>query len=50
VAYWLFIQHESFVWLLPLLLTAALGFGLVTGIIAQAMLEKLTEIEGSGKW
>jgi len=45
VAYWLFIQHESFVWLLPLLLTAALGFGLVTGIVAQAMLKKLAETD-----
>lgn len=45
VAYWLFIQHESFVWLLPLLMTAALGFGLVTGIIAQTILEKLAEVD-----
>jgi heptaprenyl diphosphate synthase len=41
VAYWLFIQHEGLFYLLPLLMTAALVFGVVSGIIAVAVLKKV---------
>lgn len=41
IAYWLFIQHDGLFHLLPLLMTAALGFGIISGTIARAMLEKL---------
>jgi heptaprenyl diphosphate synthase len=41
VAYWLFIQHDGLFHLLPLLMTAALVFGIISGTIARAMLEKL---------
>ena len=41
VAYGLFIQHDGLFHLLPLLMTAALGFGIISGIIVRAMLEKL---------
>lgn len=41
VAYYLFIQHPGFLRLLPILMTVAMGFGLITGLIAQAMLKQL---------
>ncbi len=41
VAYWLFIQHEGLFYLLPILMTAALGFGIINGIIVFAVLKKL---------
>lgn len=41
MAYWLFIQHDALFYLLPPLMTAALIFGLVSGIIALAILKKL---------
>jgi len=41
VAYWLFIQHEGLFYLLPVLMTAALVFGVVSGIIAFAILKKV---------
>ncbi|MBE9562433.1 MAG: Gx transporter family protein [Proteobacteria bacterium] len=41
VAYWLFIQHDGLFYLLPLLVTAALIFGVATGIIVIIMLQKL---------
>jgi heptaprenyl diphosphate synthase len=40
-AYWLFIPHAALLNLLPLFMTAALVFGLVSGTIACAMLERL---------
>lgn len=44
VAYWLFIQHDGLFYLLPILMTAALGFGIVSGIIAIAILKKLPPV------
>jgi heptaprenyl diphosphate synthase len=41
-AYYLFIPHAALLNLLPLLMTAALLFGLVSGTIADAMLKRLT--------
>lgn len=41
VAYLLFIQHDGLFYLLPLLMTAALIFGLVNGLIVFAMLKRL---------
>jgi heptaprenyl diphosphate synthase len=41
VAYWLFIQHDGLFYLLPLLMTAALVFGIVNGLIVIALLKKL---------
>ncbi|MCK5876946.1 MAG: Gx transporter family protein [Candidatus Marithrix sp.] len=41
VAYWLFVQHDGLIYLLPLLVTAALIFGIVTGIIVTIMLKEL---------
>jgi heptaprenyl diphosphate synthase len=41
-AYWLFIPHAALLNLLPLLMTAALIFGLVSGTIARAMLQRMT--------
>jgi heptaprenyl diphosphate synthase len=41
VAYTLFIPHPGLLHLLPVLMTAAVIFGLVSGIIASAMLTKL---------
>ncbi len=43
VAYYLFIQHEGLFYLLPILMTAALVFGIVSGLIALAILKKLSE-------
>ncbi len=42
-AYWLFIPHEGLFGLLPLLMTLAAGFGLLSGLIVQAMLPRLRE-------
>lgn len=41
VAYFLFIQHEALFNLLPIFMTAALVFGLVTGVCAQFVLAQL---------
>lgn len=41
-AYWLFIPHTALLNLLPVLMTAALLFGLVSGTIASAMLQRMT--------
>jgi heptaprenyl diphosphate synthase len=40
-AYWLFIHHDGLFHLLPLLMTAALVFGVLSGIITLAMLKEL---------
>jgi heptaprenyl diphosphate synthase len=40
-AYWLFIPHPGLLNLLPLLMTVALVFGLVSGTIAAAMLQRM---------
>jgi heptaprenyl diphosphate synthase len=40
MAYLLFIPHPGLFRLLPVLMTAALIFGVVSGIIAQAMLRR----------
>ncbi len=42
VAYWLFIQHDGLFYLLPILMTAALLFGIVNGLIVFAMLNTLS--------
>jgi heptaprenyl diphosphate synthase len=42
-AYWLFIPHAALLNLLPLLMTAALIFGLVSGTIASHMLQRMTD-------
>jgi heptaprenyl diphosphate synthase len=41
VAYRLFIPHEALFGLLPVLMTVAVGFGLLSGIIVQAMMTHL---------
>lgn len=41
VAYTLFIPHPGLLHLLPVLMTAAVSFGVVSGIITAAMLEKM---------
>lgn len=41
VAYLLFIPHPALWGLLPVFMTAAVGFGLINGIIAAAVLERL---------
>lgn len=41
VAYALFIPHPALLHLLPLLMTAALIFGAVSGMVAQAMLNRV---------
>jgi heptaprenyl diphosphate synthase len=43
VAYTLFIPHPGLLHLLPVLMTAAVSFGVVSGIITAAMLEKMPE-------
>lgn len=40
-AYWLFIPHKALFQLLPLLLTMALIFGMVSGVIAYRVVTKL---------
>ena len=42
-AYWLFIPHEGLFGLLPLLMTMAVVFGLVSGLIVMAMLPRLDD-------
>jgi heptaprenyl diphosphate synthase len=42
VAYTLFIPHPGLLHLLPVLMTAAVSFGVVSGIITAAMLEKMS--------
>lgn len=41
VAYLFFIPHEAILHLLPVLMTAALLFGLVTGLIAMQVVQKM---------
>ncbi|MBI5450480.1 MAG: Gx transporter family protein [Gammaproteobacteria bacterium] len=41
VAYTLFIPHQGLFSLLPLLMTAAVAFGLINGLISQAVLRRL---------
>ena len=43
VAYWLFIQHDGLFYLLPLLITAAFVFGIISGMIAFVILRKIPE-------
>jgi len=43
VAYWLFVQHDGLFYLLPLLVTASLVFGIVSGVIVTIMLRKLPD-------
>jgi heptaprenyl diphosphate synthase len=45
VAYSLFIHHAGLFHLLPLLLTAALLFGMVSGVIANHLLQNLQRME-----
>ncbi|OQW95482.1 MAG: heptaprenyl diphosphate synthase [Beggiatoa sp. IS2] len=45
VAFWLFIQHDGLFRLLPLLMTAALIFGIISGLITLMMLEQLRQYE-----
>jgi len=50
VAYLVFIQHEAIFYLLPVLLTVALFFGLATGLIAkQLVMRAEKEIESSAR-
>ncbi|HFE39241.1 MAG TPA: Gx transporter family protein [Gammaproteobacteria bacterium] len=42
MVYWLFIPHEAIFKLLPILLTASLVFGLLNGVIASKVYEKLS--------
>jgi len=41
LAYWLFISHDALFYLLPILMTFALIFGIINGLIALAVLKKL---------
>ena len=41
-AYWLFIPHKALFNLLPVLMTAALIFGIISGLIAASMINYLT--------
>ena len=43
VAYWLFVQHDGLFYLLPLLVTVSLVFGIVSGVIVIIMLRKLPD-------
>lgn len=45
VAYGLFIQHDGLFRLLPILMTAALVFGIVNGVIAVAVIKKLETVQ-----
>lgn len=45
VAYHLFIQHEGLFRLLPLLMTAALIFGVISGLVTIILLEHLKQYE-----
>ena len=40
-AYWLFIPHKALFNLLPVLMTAALIFGIISGLIAASMINYL---------
>jgi heptaprenyl diphosphate synthase len=40
-AYWLFIPHKALFNLLPVLMTAALIFGIISGLIATSMINYL---------
>ena len=43
VAYWLFVQHDGLFYLLPLLVTISLIFGITSGVIVTIMLRKLPD-------
>jgi len=45
IAYWLFISHDGLFYLLPVLMTFALIFGIVNGLIALAILKNLKKFE-----
>ncbi len=45
IAYWLFIPHDALFHLLPVLMTAAVIAGLVTGVIAHAVLDRLSDTD-----
>jgi heptaprenyl diphosphate synthase len=45
VAYWLFFPHPAVLKLLPMLLTASLLFGLISGLIAQGIASHLTALK-----
>ncbi len=47
-AYLLLIPHPALFKLLPLLLTAALGFGVISGMIAAAMIDKVEKRNNGG--
>ncbi|MDH5729913.1 MAG: Gx transporter family protein [Gammaproteobacteria bacterium] len=40
VAYWLFVPHPGLFYLLPVFLTAALVFGLISGFLSQMLITK----------
>lgn len=40
-AYWLFIPHQALFNLLPILMTAAMIFGIVSGLVTNSMIRKL---------
>lgn len=42
VAYWLFVPHPALWGLFPVFMTAAVGFGLINGIIASAVMDRLS--------
>jgi heptaprenyl diphosphate synthase len=45
IAYWLFIPHDALFHLLPVLMTAAVTTGIVTGVIASAVLDRLSHAD-----
>jgi heptaprenyl diphosphate synthase len=45
VASWLFFPHAAVLKLLPILLTASLLFGLVSGLIAQGITRQLSDLK-----
>jgi len=47
IAYWVFIPHAGLFHLLPILMTAALIFGVTSGIITQLTLQRLRAAEVS---
>jgi heptaprenyl diphosphate synthase len=44
VAYWFFIPHEALFGLLPPLMTAAVGFGIVTGVVTHAAIDPIKQV------
>lgn len=49
VAYGVFVPHPGLLRLLPLLMTAALLFGAITGLVAQALLARLPPPDSGSK-